>query len=265
MRFYVAGYEDHPPSIKITPEAKYMLGSYFKFRTSKYGDYKEYHKKKDIFDGRVRFLDSGAFSAYFQKKPIDIEHYASFLKENKDVLEVYANLDVIGDPKATEQNQRFLESKGLNPLPTFHYGSDIKFLKKILKEYRYFALGGLVPIAKRKKALQDWLDYCFNEIIKTVPLPMVHGFGLSSYWAWERYPLFSTDSTAWLSVGKYGSSIKYKNGRASSDDKNSNRMMNFQLKQDKGYIQLQHNAILTYLKMADQATKLWKHRGVNWK
>ena len=45
------------------------------------------------------FLDSGAFSAFTQKVTIDIQEYIAFIKEHEDIIDVYANLDVIGMPE----------------------------------------------------------------------------------------------------------------------------------------------------------------------
>ncbi len=41
------------------------------------------------------FLDSGAFTAWTKRVEIDIQKYIEFIKQNQDVLTVYANLDVI--------------------------------------------------------------------------------------------------------------------------------------------------------------------------
>ena len=54
------------------------------------------------------FLDSGAFSAETQGAKIDIQEYIDFIKEHQDVIEVYANLDVIGDPVSTWKNQKII-------------------------------------------------------------------------------------------------------------------------------------------------------------
>lgn len=55
-------------------------------------------------------------------------------------VSTYAGLDVIGDPQKTLENTKYMESKyGLNPLPTFHVGSDIKYLKPLLS-YNYIAI-----------------------------------------------------------------------------------------------------------------------------
>ena len=93
-------------------------------------------RNRNMPEGRKRvelFLDSGAFSAWSQGKEINIEDYIQFIKEHKDVIDVYANLDVIGDAEATWRNQLRMEKAGLNPLPVFHYGEDISWLKNLLK------------------------------------------------------------------------------------------------------------------------------------
>ena len=107
------------------------------------------------------FLDSGAYSAYSQGISINLDDYIAFIKENISSLNVYANLDVIGDPAKTWQNQRLMERAGLNSLPTFHYNENERWLRKYLdKGYDYIALGGMVPISNSH--LVPWLDEIFK-------------------------------------------------------------------------------------------------------
>jgi len=153
------------------------------------------------------FLDSGAFSAFTQNVQIDIEEYIAFIKEHQSNLEVYANLDVIGSPKGTWMNQKIMERAGLNPLPCFHYGEDLKWLHRYLNTgYEYIALGGMVPISTRD--LIKWLDTLFAEHLTDsngFPIIKVHGFGLTSLTLMLRYPWFSVDSTSWVMTGRMGS------------------------------------------------------------
>lgn len=153
------------------------------------------------------FLDSGAFSAWSQGKEIDINEYIKFIKENESVIEVYANLDVIGDACLTWDNQRTMEKAGLHPLPVFHYGEDIQWLKRILsKNYEYISLGGMVPISTEN--LITWLDDLFSKYLTDkngIPIVKVHGFGLTSLRLMLRYPWFSVDSTSWVVTGRMGS------------------------------------------------------------
>ena len=162
------------------------------------------------------FLDSGAYSAWSQNEEINIDDYIQFIKEHKDVIDVYANLDVIGDAEATWKNQLYMEKKGLKPLPVFHYGEDIKYLKMMLdKKYEYIGLGGMVPISTGD--LIHWLDNLFKNYLcdsKGMPIIKIHGFGLTSLKIMLRYPFFSVDSTSWVVTGRMGSIYipKKKNG-----------------------------------------------------
>jgi hypothetical protein len=163
------------------------------------------------------FLDSGAYSAWSQGKEINIDEYISFIKENKEVIDVYANLDVIGNAEATWNNQMRMEKAGLKPLPVFHYGEDLKWLKRILDQnYGYISFGGMVPISTGD--LIHWLDQLFKIYIcdpDGMPHTKVHGFGLTSLRLMLRYPWYSVDSTSWVVTGRMGSIYipKYKGGK----------------------------------------------------
>lgn len=152
------------------------------------------------------FLDSGAFSAWSQGKDIDINEYIDFIKEHKKVIDVYANLDVIGDAEATWKNQMIMEKAGLSPLPVFHFGEDIKWLKKLLdRDYDYIGLGGMVPISTTN--LYHWLDDLFTNYLTDkhgMPIVKVHGFGLTSLRLMLRYNWWSVDSTSWVLTGRMG-------------------------------------------------------------
>lgn len=151
------------------------------------------------------FLDSGAFSAFTKGVKIDIQEYIAFIKKNKKYIDVYANLDAIGDPEQTLKNQKVMEKAGLYPLPCFHYGSDIKYLEYYLENYEYIALGGMVPISSPQ--LIQWLDDIFPNYIcdkKGYPKVKVHGFGMTSLKLMLRYPWYSVDSTSWVTTGRMG-------------------------------------------------------------
>lgn len=146
------------------------------------------------------FLDSGAYSAYSKGVQIKIEEYAEYIKQNKKYLTAYANLDVIGDPKKTYENQIYLEKQGLNPIPTFHYGEPEKWLSRYLKKgHDYIALGGMVPISS--SCLLHWLDHIWSTYLvdsEKMPIVKVHGFGMTILKLMFRYPWYSVDSTTWI-------------------------------------------------------------------
>ena len=162
------------------------------------------------------FLDSGAFSAWTQKTEINIQDYIKFIKENKEVIDVYANLDVIGSAEGTWKNQKIMEEAGLNPIPCYHYGEDIKWLKRYINKYEYIALGGMVKAGTGM--LIKWLDPLFCQYLTDStgkPIRKIHGFGLTSLPLMLRYPWYSVDSTSWVVTGRMGSIYipRYKLGK----------------------------------------------------
>lgn len=170
------------------------------------------------------FLDSGAFSAWTQGVNIDIYEYIDFIKKHLDVLEVYANLDVIGlggkqpnriTAEKTLENQKIMEAAGLNPLPCFHFGEPFEFLQYYVDNYDYLALGVAGNTGNR---LMPWLDECFGNYIcdkDGMPKVKVHGFAITSLKMMMRYPFYSVDSTSWIMTSRMGSIFvpRYKNGK----------------------------------------------------
>ncbi len=156
------------------------------------------------------FLDSGAFSAKRLGVTINLQDYINFVKQHESLLTVYANLDVIGDPKATWKNQLEMERAGLQPLPVFHYGSDPKWLERILSRgYDYMALGGFMAAGSTENIMR-WLDYIWSRYLTDkdgMPKVKVHGFAITSHPLLRRYPWYSVDSTTWVLVGAMGGVI----------------------------------------------------------
>jgi len=207
--------------------------------------------------GKPIFLDSGAFSVMTGKTKVDLESYCSFVNENKDKVVTYANLDVIGNAEETDRNQLYMESIGLNPLPTFHNGSDYKYLYKLIEKYDYIGLGGLVPIARKKDILFKHLDKCFSIIAKEKPEIMTHGWGMTGRDVVFRYPFYSIDSTLWLIGGRFIQRNEYSfRGMRRKKD-------NFAVAMKYHDINIA-NAKQIYHMICD-ATSLWTKRGVTWK
>jgi len=151
------------------------------------------------------FLDSGAFSAYQNKTSIDIENYIQFIKEHKDEIEVYANLDSIGSAEETWKNQKAIEAAGLNPIPVYHLDEPSKYLDMCM-EYPYFAVGGLASAKGRSLApfLQTVFEKICTEKSDYFPTHKVHGFGIATPEIINMFPWYSIDSTSWVQYGRYG-------------------------------------------------------------
>ena len=170
------------------------------------------------------FLDSGAFSAWTQGLEINIQEYIEFIKEHQDIIEIYANLDVIGingkqpgklTAEKTLENQKIMEKAGLNPLPCFHFGEPFEFLQYYVDNYDYVALG---VAGNTGIKLVPWLDTCFGDYIcgkDGIPKVKVHGFAVTSLPVMMRYPWYSVDSTSWVQTGRMGAIYipRFRNGK----------------------------------------------------
>ena len=150
------------------------------------------------------FLDSGAFSAWANNTEIYLQDYIDFIKLHKDELEVYCCLDVIDEPDKTWANQKEMERQGLTPLPVYHVKENMSYLKRIMAEYTYFALGGMALASSRTV----YFDRIFKEICPEsndfFPTHKVHGFGVASPNLLIKYPWYSADTTSWVQYGRYG-------------------------------------------------------------
>lgn len=170
-------------------------------------------------------LDSGAFSAWSQKVDIDIQDYIKFIKDNQQYITHYVNLDVIGDPVATFQNQIIMEEAGLKPIPVFHtHLEDEKWLVKYMdRGYDYIGLGGMAGGTVNRQMIMLVLDRVFSKYIcdpNGMPKVKIHGFGMTSLKLMLRYPWYSVDSTSWILTGRLGSIMmpQFKGGKYIYDE-----------------------------------------------
>ncbi len=152
---------------------------------------------------RWGYYDSPEFWEYMQE-------YVNYVKRHEIALDLYANIDVIGNAELSWRNQQWLEAKGIKPLPVIHFGTDpdLKWLKHyIALKYPVIGLGGMAVTGQRRYGTRKWLQKCFEHICNNkqhLPCVKIHGFGLTDYRMMVRYPFFSTDSTTWIKRGAFG-------------------------------------------------------------
>ncbi len=154
-------------------------------------------------------LDSGAYSAFRKGKTIDIYEYIDYVWEMKvKVPESWltcVSLDVIGDGHASYANWCIMRCAGLEPLPVYHVGTDVKFLQFYLRDCDYIGLGAIANLSSTRRMLaldRIWDDYLLDA--KRMPKVKVHGMGIAGFKLMGRYPWFSIDTTSWLLVAGYG-------------------------------------------------------------
>lgn len=161
-------------------------------------------------------LDSGAFSVWKKGKEINIYDYIEYIKKNN--IDIYFNLDVIGNTEDTMKNQKTMEEHGLNPIPVFHYGEDFTHLKSLVESgYEYIGLGGTVGKSIPKR--MEFFDKCFE----LYPNVGFHGLGVTSKLLLDRYNWKSVDSTTWLVPFKNGKEITIEGNQIQSEEKDPNK------------------------------------------
>jgi hypothetical protein len=118
----------------------YVLISYAYLR-----DIADDRVRKILTDPRVAYLiDSGAFSDLNSgDDPIEIERYISFLERWNDHIWGAIQLDVLGDPDASERNLHQMIDAGCDPIPVHVWGDRQERMDELFELSPVVALGGL--------------------------------------------------------------------------------------------------------------------------
>ena len=244
-------------------------------------DQRELKTRSKYFNKDTNILiDSGAFSAFTKGKKIDIDEYAEFIKtfslQWKDKVNsiYFINLDSIGNAEESWVNQEYLDKKGLKTIPVIHqWGFDEKNLIRAIENYDFFAFGGMVG-RKQKVHTIPWLNKCYNIVgkyyRKNKKLPKIHLLGVASLKILYRYPCFSCDSTAYMSINKFGESnfLKLSNlpkaglhknntGYKNQDKYTYNRKADHELLRQVMEFEIRH-----YQKQEKEITEFWKKKGI---
>ena len=159
-------------------------------------------------------LDSGAFTAWSQGKPVELARYAAYVQEHHVLFDWCASLDAIGD--AAQSRRNWLALRAAVPtakiVPVFHEGEE----PALLDEYVSAApLVGLGRIEGRRSidATFAWYDAVFNRH----PEGRFHGFGNSAPETLEPYPFHSFDSSTWERDSAYGAKHRFPWSRCSKE------------------------------------------------
>ena len=138
-------------------------------------------------------LDSGAYSAFTQGKPIELSEfidYAALELERDSGLVAVFGLDVIGDPASSIRNVEEMRRQGIDAIPTVHASSPTEAIQE-MRRYPRVALGGMVGLKPR--AQWRFLDQAFGILWPR----WLHGFGVSYERTLLRYPFSSCDASSW--------------------------------------------------------------------
>lgn len=153
-------------------------------------------------------LDSGAFSfmngAECSKELITeyMEKYIAFI--NKYDIKYFFELDVdtiFGIEFVEELRQKLERGTGKPCIPVWHKGRGVDYWKRMCREYKYVAIGGLAAKDIRKKEyplIKKMVDYAYAKGVK------VHGLGFTKSRELKNYKFYSVDSSSWIAAAARG-------------------------------------------------------------
>lgn len=242
-----------PETVLVEEQHPYTLASYA-YRQ----DLEHWRPIWENIEGSVAIIDSGAFTAHTQGKPIEVTDYIDFIGSYREEASpslsdlYFIALDVIGDQKATWTNFNALEKAGETTLPVITYGAPAKDVDRAA-EHPYICIGGLV--GRPRAEVQSYLDGVFARLVKRPELPRVHLLGLAQRWALTRYPAFSCDASSWLGPVMFGSDLKELKGAPSyTTGTEARAALTLSLR----------TRIRKLQKLQNDSTRLWEKRGVRW-
>jgi len=171
---------------QILPEMPLMLDS------GAYSWYTKHVKNlSSIFVMDWSWVDSKEFRSY-------LDEYVQWLLKNKDMVDVYVTLDVIGNAEKSWEITEYITSFGLRPVAVFHRGEDLVWLKKYVdKGYDYIGISG--PKGTSDDSLK-WYDEVFLYLGKDLIDSglKIHLFGRFDLKTLKRYPAYSCDAISWV-------------------------------------------------------------------
>lgn len=209
VRYFFAGVDKSVRDLEAAAAngAKFVLMSYHYIRKGK--AWKEHVERL----GLKILLDSGAFTVWKAQQKgkeveeITVEAYAEFIKQHKEVLYSWFNLDVVGDAAASKANAEYLKAAGVAPIEVWHVGSDLKDLEELVAEdHAIIAIGGSVGLSEKAR------EEAFTKVFARFPEQNFHFLGGSSKLLY-KFNWFSADSTGWLAGRKYGAILDEKGQR----------------------------------------------------
>lgn len=167
-------------------------------------------------------VDSGAFSVAHSGITVDIDKYIDYINNNPQI-ENFIELDIIPYPVLNHDTAKYTAEKSwenylymierLNEpfklLPVFHFGEDLKYLRRIL-EFTYkgehipfICIGGRHGVSTTKQ--EKYFETIFREIHNSSnPNVKVHILGMTVLNTLEKFPFYSADSTSHLQYAIYG-------------------------------------------------------------
>ena len=168
-------------------------------------------ERKRVTEYKDFILDSGAFT-YLNGADGNInwdkyvENYAAFI--NKYSVKNFIELDIdpiVGIKEVERLRNKLEQLTNKKSIPVWHKSRGKDYWLKIVREYNYVAIGGIVT-REIKPSEYKYFHWLLAEAKKQNC--KVRGLGFTNLKGLEEYNFYSVDSTSWLSGNRFGSIYK---------------------------------------------------------
>lgn len=213
----------------IAHHSKFILSSYWYLRKIKDADFYKLMMQRNREDNFM--LDSGAFTLMTSKKNLKqddldsyVNDYIAFIKKYEIKRYIEMDLDVvIGYDEVLKLRKRLEDGIGYPSVPVWHMSRGTEEYKKMVDEYDYIAIGGLVEHVPQSAypLIKELVKYANAKGTK------VHGLGFTRKDAHE-YGFYSVDSSSWSAGRRFGTAVKFRNNKLQGIKKPENTRANYE-------------------------------------
>ena len=217
MNIFLAGDKtDLKDRFKIKTHDLNILESFYYLKTQKW-------MFPFIKEFKNFLLDSGAFTFMNQSKNHNInwdayiEEYGDFI--NKYDIDLFFELDIdsiVGIDEVERLRHKLEKITGKKAIPVWHVSRGHAYWLKMIKEYDYVAIGGIVT-----KEIKPKQYPVFTQLLKEAHIEncKVHGLGFTNFNGIKKYRFDSVDSTSWKSGNRFGAVYKFNGAKMIKFDK----------------------------------------------
>lgn len=215
------------------PGRPYILESYYYIKNKP-----DYIKSlRPYYNGLL--LDSGAYT-YMTGKGLKVnwdvyvEGYAKFIKECN--IDYFFELDidsVVGLKEVERLRAKLEDITGKQCIPVWHRARGSKYWGRMISEYNYVAIGGIVSQEIKRKDFNMFIPMLSQAYKNNCK---VHGLGFTNTKGLHKYHFHSVDSTSWLYGGIGGFIYHFTGNDILRVDTDINKVAGLRLKTTEGLI-----------------------------
>lgn len=197
-------------------------------------------------------IDSGAFTLFSSKKKYDFEkyfnNYLNYVKKHtsNDLIKGFFELDIdsiIGYDKVLSLREK-LTNVSDKIIPVYHKRLGVEEFKKMVAEYDYVSIGGIVSKEIHPTELPPFVKYAHKHNTK------IHALGIASSKYLKKIPFDSVDASSGISA-RFGRVLFFKNGKISSIRLDSEYV-------SKNYTKIDNMSYLSFLKFEKYYYNYWE-------